>query len=154
MTLVSSGDIHLKGSSGAPTRSICFELYGVYTGVRNLTTMAIAASIGSPYDITEFYNYSACSDSAPSVPTGVNASWAMEGRISITFTVGGDVDNLDFQCSTNNSFWETLYNNYPVSSGSPFTTTVSCSYLYYRCRAKNCAGDSSWGSSSYSGSCP
>ena len=152
MTLVSSGDIHLIGSSGAPTRSISFELYGNYTGPRNLTTMAIAASIGSPYDITEFYGYSACSESIPGIPSGVNASWVISGVINVYFTQPGDADGIDIQRSTNGSDWVPFYSSYTGSS--PFSSSTSCSYTWYRVRAYNCAGYSSYGSGVYAGPCP
>ncbi len=152
MTLVSSGDIHLIGSSGAPTRSICFELYGNYTGPRNLTTMAIAASIGSPYDITEFYGYSECSETTPNVPSGVSAEWVINGVIRVWFTKPGDADGVDIQQSTNGSTWIPFTSGYTGSS--PYSSSNSCSYTWYRVRAYNCAGSSNYSNGANAGSCP
>lgn len=151
MTLVSSGDIHLIGSSGAPTRSICYELYSVYTGPRNLTTMAVAASISSPYDITDFYGYSACSETAVPSTTVTVASWFTTGVIRVSF-IQSTADSVDIQYSTNNSTWYDLVTGYTGSS--PYQTTTSCSNIYYRARGTNCYGTNSYGTGVYAGSCP
>jgi hypothetical protein len=151
MTLVSSGDIHLIGSSGAPTRSICFELYGNYTGPRNLTTMAIAAGDSSPYSITEFYGYSACSETSNPSTYATSASWLTTGVIRVFF-LKDTADTVDIQYSTNNSTWYDLTTGYTGSS--PYSTSTSCSNVYYRARGTNCYGTNSYGSSVYAGSCP
>lgn len=151
MTLVSSGDIHLIGSSAAPTRSICYELYGNYTGPRNLTTMAIAASDSSPYSMTEFYGYSACSETAVPTTYTTSASWLTTGVIRVYFYTNNS-DSVDIQASPNNSTWYDLVTGYTGSS--PYQTSTSCTYLYYRARGTNCYGTSSWSSGVYAGACP
>ena len=153
MTLVSSGEIHLIGSSAAPTRSINFELDGDYTGPIHLATAGSTAGFSAPIDMSDFYGYSACS--APGTPN-CSANWIMTGVIQVTFIVYDDYDGVDIQYSTNNSTWYNLTTGYTGSS--PYSTTTSCSNTYYRVRAyKDCGSGnlySDYSSSSWAGSCP
>lgn len=150
MTLESSGTLYLVGSSGAPTRSIQFELEGVYTGIGLLEAIALS---GESYDrITDFYGYSACSDPSPPVPYGVSCYWIMSGVISVSWSASGTYDGVDIQESINNSTWTSfLVESYTGSS--PYTSSNSCTFIYYRVRTYNCNGDSSFSPSCYAGSC-
>jgi len=59
MTLVSSGNLWLKGSSGDPTRSIYMELYGTTGVVKNLSTCFNDAipSLSPGTNMSEFYGH-------------------------------------------------------------------------------------------------
>ena len=59
MTLVSSGNLWLKGSSGDPTRSIYMELYGSTSVIKNLSTCFNDAipSLSPGTNMSEFYGH-------------------------------------------------------------------------------------------------
>jgi len=152
MTLVSSGDISLIAAF-QPTRSICWELYTNYTGPRNLTTMSLEADFSAPHSITEFYGYTACEETVPSAPTGITATWLIQGVISVAFTRPGDADGVDIQYSTDNATWDYFLVEHYTGS-SPYATSTSCDNEYFRVRGYNCAGDGSWSSGDWAGPCP
>ena len=140
MTLVSSGDLHMIGSSAAPTRSICYELYGNYTGPRNLTTMGAAASFSSPYDITDFYGYSACSDPTPgtiSSVTGVDSG----PYATCTYTTSSNADNYRVQYAISPfTSWNPTTSGGAYDLASPYTTTLGNGTWRFRVAGENCSG--------------
>ena len=155
MALESSGILHLKGYFAFPTRSIEMECEGNVTGDFNLTTAQSIASdyVGSlPTDMTDFYGYEFCSESIPSVPSGVSVSWQTTGVIQVYFTKPGNADGIDIEQSTNGSSWIPFTSGYTGSS--PYTSANSCSYTWYRVRAYNCAGSSAYSNGYNAGACP
>jgi hypothetical protein len=155
MTLVSSGTLNLKGSASIPTRSIEFECEGAVSGTFALTTAQGIASayVGSlPTGMTDFYGFNNCTESIPNVPSGVSASWIINGVIQVAFTKPGDADGIDLEMSTNNSTWLPFTSGY--TGNSPYASSNSCTYTWYRVRAYNCAGSSPYSNGSNAGSCP
>lgn len=140
MTLVSSGILHLKGSSAAPTRSIEFELEGNYTGTYHLTTARTQAGFSLPVDMTDFYGYGACSDPTPGTPSSCSGSdQGPYGRC--TYGTGTNCDNYRVQYST----WPE--NNWlPTSGGgaydltSPYDVTLGSGDWHFRVCGENCSG--------------
>lgn len=140
MTLVASGDIHMLGSSAAPTRSIAFELYGSYTGPRNLTTMAIAAGDSSPYSMTEFYGYSACSDPTPgniASVSGVDSG----PYATISWNPSTNADNYRIQTAISPwTSWNPISDGGSYDAASPYTTTLGNGSWKARVAGENCSG--------------
>ena len=140
MTLVSSGDLHMIGSSAAPTRSICYELYGNYTGPRDLTTMASAASLSTPVDITDFYGYSACSDPTPGTIASVSGTGYV-GYATITYGTSSNADNYRVQTAISPyTNWQPTTGGGAYDLGSPYSTSLGPGSYRARVAGENCSG--------------
>jgi len=146
MTLVSSGDLHLTGSSGAPTRSIEYECEGTYNGY-SLTTAQNKASayVGAlPTSITDFYELTYSDvviDFSDSISWWVNTAASKDGRQSTVVTgwVNGDVIDFDLDLDfvlTSGAVACTVYQFFVDSDPDiqwetidTFTSTTSDSYV-------------------------
>ena len=145
MTLVSSGILHLTGSSGAPTRSIQYECERVYDGISLTEAQSIASSeVGSlPIDMTDFYELSwsdVIVDFSDSVTWYTNEDDDKDGR-QVTVITGwqlGDELSLDIDVdftiesgSVYCAIYERWYDPAPMEEWNlidSYTTTTSDSY--------------------------
>ena len=143
MTLVSSGTINLKGSSGDPTRSIEYECEGAVSGTFALTTAQSIASayVGSlPTGMTDFYGYSACSDPTPGTPT--SCSGVDSGPFAtISYTPGTSADNQRVQYAISPwTVWNPSSGGGAFDAASPYTTTLGNGSWKARVCGENCSG--------------
>jgi len=143
MTLT-TGTLYLVGAGQPVTSSIQYELEGVTDGIGLLEAITLSGEAFN--SMRDFAGYSACSETIPSVPTGVSASWAgtPSGLIRVYFTKPANAVGIDCQDSVNNSTWANFYMGYTLSS--PLSATNGCANIYYRVRAYNCAGSGSYSS--------
>ena len=143
MTLVSSGTINLKGSSGDPTRSIEYECEGAVSGTFALTTAQSIASayVGSlPTGLTDFYGYSACSDPTPGTPTScVGSDQGFFAQCDYGTSTSAD----SFEVSYAISPWVSWAGPYP-DAATPYTTTLGNGSWKFRVRGVNCSGEGAW----------
>ena len=138
MTLESSGTLYLVGSSGAPTRSIQYELEGVYTGIGLNEAIALT---GESYDrMTDFYGYSACSDPTPgtiSSVTGVDSG----PYATCTYTTSSNADNYRVQYAISPfTSWNPTSGGGAYDAASPYTTTLGNGTWRFRVCGENCSG--------------
>jgi hypothetical protein len=146
MTLVSSGILNLKGTSGDPTRSIEWECEGNVTGDFSLTTAQGIASayVGSlPTDMTDFYGYEACTDPTPGTPSSCSGSEYTPNYIRATYGAASDADNYRLQWSP-----QATTNWQPVSGGGYYDLASTFDFPDYfspgdykiRVAGENCSG--------------
>ena len=138
MTLESSGTLYLVGSSGAPTRSIQFELEGVYTGIGLLEAIALSGEAFN--SILDFYGYSACADPTPgtiSSVTGVDSG----PYATCTYTTSSNADNYRVQYAISPwTVWNPSAGGGAYDLASPYTTTLGNGSWKFRVCGENCSG--------------
>ncbi len=143
MTLVSSGILNLKGSSGDPTRSIEYECEGNVTGDFSLTTAQGIASayVGSlPTNMTDFYGYNACTDPTPGTPSSCSgADMGPYGRC--TYGTATNADNYRVQYAPwPGSSWVPTLGGGAYDLASPYDVTLGSGDWQFRVAGENCSG--------------
>jgi hypothetical protein len=102
--------------------------------------MAIAAGFSSPYDITDFYGYSACSDPTPGQP--LSCAGSDQGFFArCNYGTATNADNYRVQYAI--SPWTNWLT--PVDGGyydlvSPYDTTLGNGSWKFRVAGENCSG--------------
>jgi hypothetical protein len=151
MTLVASGDLHIRGIIQDPTRSIELEVEGSFSpSGRSLTTLSNDAdpTVGSlPTNMTDFYGHEQGGDAPtqPNAPTKCNTTQVAEQIKASWFDQSSDELGFKIQWQVNGGAFGNeqsvgagvlfVYYNLPCTEGD----TYAC-----RVKAWNGWGDSSW----------
>jgi len=140
MALVTSGDIHLKGSLVAPTRSIEYECEGAISGDFNMITANTIAGFTLPTNMTDFYGFDNCTGTVPGAVS--SCSGADGGAVGIcTYGTATGADNYRVQYAISPyTTWLPAADGGAYDLSSTYITTLANGSYRFRVAGENCNG--------------
>lgn len=142
-----NGSSFSTSASGNTTRTLSYgtTTYTFFSGSTQITSATATASCASGTS----WNGSSCQAPAPSTPSGLTATAGScgTGTINLSWNSVSGATSYTLQRATNSSFSSGLTSVYSGGSTSYSNTGLNAgTTYYYRVRASNSSGNSSWSS--------